>query len=342
MYPLRSPSAVYTSAEETPVAGHPACRGGPLTALRTRLVPCCLGLVVLAAALLKGLSVMTEPAIGRGLIASRWFLAGTAELELCLGLWLLGGLAAERARLAALVSFTAFLVVSLARAGSGESSCGCFGPVPVSPWHTAAFDAAALVALWFWRPSHGSAARRPASAARRAGVQFVLFLLGSLGLLGALRLAPVALAEQSDVPNDGAAVFLQPEKWVGRRFPLLAQVERGDDLGTGRRTLLLYRDDCRDCRELLAQLRAQARGGASNALRDGSTLCLIEVPAGRLLPAVSDPGQALPHPPRRLRCGRVWFVKTPVAIRLHDGQTAAVSYDSQEILRWALAPNDPT
>ncbi len=53
------------------------------------LVRIVLGLVRLAAAVLKGHQLATEPVAGTGLLDSRWFLIGVVEFELFFGLWLL-------------------------------------------------------------------------------------------------------------------------------------------------------------------------------------------------------------------------------------------------------------
>ena len=57
---------------------------------RRAVVPVLLSLVLVAAAVLKGYELASEPVAGTGLFDSRWFVIGLAEFELFFGLcWLL-------------------------------------------------------------------------------------------------------------------------------------------------------------------------------------------------------------------------------------------------------------
>jgi hypothetical protein len=123
---------------------------------KARCVPILLSAVLLTATALKMHQLATGPVVENSLFTTRWFLIGLVEFELALGLWLLIGAYPRQARLAALMAFAVFCVVSLYQALSGEESCGCFGKAPVSPWYTALFDLAAVAALWFWHPETAS------------------------------------------------------------------------------------------------------------------------------------------------------------------------------------------
>ena len=116
-------------------------------------VPCLLGTVILLASPLKGYDLATAPTAEANLWTSRWFQIAVVEAEFAVGLWLLSGLWRPAARRAALVAFVAFFVVSLSKALPGEASCGCFGPVPVSPRYTAGLDLTAILSLQLWHPS---------------------------------------------------------------------------------------------------------------------------------------------------------------------------------------------
>jgi len=76
----------------------------------------------------------------------------TIEAELILGLWLLSGFFTVAAWLTAISFFSILTVASLYMALTGQTSCGCFGRVTVSPWLAFAIDLAALVALALFRP----------------------------------------------------------------------------------------------------------------------------------------------------------------------------------------------
>lgn len=107
-----------------------------------------LGLILLAAAALKGYELIRLPQFTHdGWLDQRPLLVGVVMFEAIFGWWLLIGPRARWTWWAALGTFTLFLLASLHKAISGADSCGCFGPVRVNPWYTAAFDAAALAAI---------------------------------------------------------------------------------------------------------------------------------------------------------------------------------------------------
>src|SRR5262245_8921771 len=102
-----------------------------------RLIPIAMSLVLVAAALAKGHQLATGPVAEQDLWTSRWFLIAVVAFELFLALWLVCGFHAQLARYVALACFMLFLAVSLVKALTGDTDCGCFGNVPVHPWFTA-------------------------------------------------------------------------------------------------------------------------------------------------------------------------------------------------------------
>lgn len=104
------------------------------------------GLVLLAAGIAKGYSLAPGSGVENAL-SSRWAMIGLIQVELLLGSWLLSGFCASTARALSLGCFAIFFLFSVVQAIKGETSCGCFGNLVVSPWLTALFDLAAVVAL---------------------------------------------------------------------------------------------------------------------------------------------------------------------------------------------------
>jgi hypothetical protein len=119
---------------------------------RQRLSFLALGLVLAFASAMKYLSI-TDESINPVLLGPSWWLrlVGLA-LETALALWLLCGVYPHLARWATLMAFGLFAVISLARAVSGEASCGCLGALRVSPWVTLAFDLACVALLLTVKP----------------------------------------------------------------------------------------------------------------------------------------------------------------------------------------------
>ena len=85
------------------------------------------GVLLLAAAGLKGYQLATEPVLGTGMLDSRLLLTATVEFELLFGLWLLANLWPKLSWAAAMGCFSLFACVSLYKALSGDATCGRFG-----------------------------------------------------------------------------------------------------------------------------------------------------------------------------------------------------------------------
>lgn len=109
------------------------------------------------------------------------------EIEALLGLWLLSGFYPGPARWAALAVFCMLACASLYLGVVGESSCGCFGRVPINPWMTFAIDSLALLGLCFWRlprQFNPSAAPRLRAALKTvAGTVAILCVMGGAFVL---------------------------------------------------------------------------------------------------------------------------------------------------------------
>lgn len=301
--------------------------------IQRRLTLALLGLMLLVASALKGYELATSSVAETGFLTSRWFLIGQVEWELGLGLWLLSGFYPRAARMVALTCFIAFLGESLHQGLSGQTSCGCFGKVSVNPWLTLGLDSAAIIAL----VRCGSVSLRSTASAPpliRVGICVALFAM--LGLTGAwimARHAPVGITDEGDIPNDSRLVLLEPTGWVGRRFPLLRHIDMGKQLAEGEWLVLLYHHNCPVCRRAIKEYERFARSGTSQAVVP--RVALIEVPThGDVAPGTLPAGRACSL--GRRSEARDWFVKTPVAIRLKDGRSVAVTGNPRELLDVAL------
>jgi hypothetical protein len=112
-----------------------------------------LGVLLLAAALLKLQGLALDPVSRQGIFSTPEFQMATVEVELFLAVWLLWGVRPQGAWIAALLAFLCFAGASLYLGWIGQGSCGCFGNlVPVSPWYTLAGDLAAVALLLLSRP----------------------------------------------------------------------------------------------------------------------------------------------------------------------------------------------
>ena len=134
-----------------------------------------------------------------------------------------------------------------------------------------------------------------------------------------------AVADIGIVSNDGKTVVLEPDRWLGKKLPILPYVGVGEKLDTGTWTLVLYHHDCHKCQAFLANYANFVREHQTDRMRRHSALALIEVPpfdesdTFRLPRDLTDAGHG------RLSESRKWFVETPVAIYLSNGVVRAVN-----------------
>lgn len=281
-----------------------------------------LGLVLLTAAILKGWQLATGPTPEKGLLTSRWFLVVGVEGEWLLSVWLLSGLYKRAVWWAAFGCFTLFASITLYKALSGEASCGCFGKVQINPWYTLAFDMAILGMLLFCSPRERDAGvvGHLSGVTRRGGWPLNILAVGALSAgvpiaIGIGGYKPASLTSAGQIIGETRVVVLEPEKWVGGRFPLLEHIDIGDQLAKGKWVVVLYQHDCSHCQEALSRYEELTR----ELIEDNSALrlALVELPPfAPTGPALESTGTHKGHLTDRYD----WFVQTPTEVVLTDGQ----------------------
>ena len=264
------------------------------------LVRIAVAVLLLTASVLKCWQLATEPIIGNSLLESRWLLMATVEFELFFGIWLLANIWAKPTWAAALACFGLFTCVSLCKAISGHATCGCFGRVPVNPWFTTTLDLGVIIALLRWRPS----GRDQVSFSRLATV---LCLGTIIGMPAAIVVYGNAIAP--GIRTVANVTVLQPDKWVGTRFPLFDEIDIGDRLRVGEWNLLLYHFDCQKCQDAIKELKSK-----------NVPLACIEVP-----PCQNEKPTTTSYMMGQLQEGHEWFVATPVILHIKDQHVIEVS-----------------
>ena len=141
---------------------------------------------------------------------------------------------------------------------------------------------------------------------------------------GGSSIVPTEQVAAEPVHHSGDFVILEPDTWVGKRFPLLEYLDHGDELEVGQWLAVLYVFDCPPCRAHMPDYERMARG--QDPRGDGRRITLIEVPP--YAPDQWDPVRA------DTRCHRVrlaseieWFVQTPLEVWLRDGLVLSVRHD---------------
>ena len=324
-------------------------------------------LLLLTAAALKGYDLANRPVVGSGLLESRWLLIGVVEMEILFSLWLLANIWPKLTWTAALVCFSLFTCVSLYKALSGYVSCGCFGRVQVNPWYTAILDLGVVLALLRWRPAPRSSPLPPGEGGVRVRLSWpfishhssfsiprattVLVAWLSLGLPAAYAMTnyvPTTFSDAGEIRGDGKVVVLEPENWIGKRFPLLDYIDIGDRLKDGKWLVLLYHHDCPSCQASLpkhTRLSCELRARGENV-----QVGLVEVPpfGGEYLKS-NTLGVCVPG---RLNGATEWFVATPLDVIINHGMVMKIGHETGSIVQdmnnemqspsrctWLLPPN---
>jgi hypothetical protein len=163
-----------------------------------RLFLRCLGLLLLAAATLKLHGLAIEPIRPTGWFSQPGVQFTLVLLESLLGLWFLAGVQVRQAWLVAVGLFTLFGLVSCRQGWVGETSCGCFGRLSVSPWHAFGLDVLILAALLIARPDLRSLLAMPRQRLAR-GLRSAVWVVAGLALIGGV-LVGLAYVSFGSVP----------------------------------------------------------------------------------------------------------------------------------------------
>ena len=278
--------------------------------------------VLLIAAGLKGYQLATEPALNTSILDAPWFLIAVVEFELVFGLCLLTNIWPDWTRPAAILCFAVFAAVSLYKALSGAASCGCFGSVAVNPWYTFTMDVAAVLALFWWRPSG-------AAGSLRIGAVVVAWLVVGVPTAVIMGTYQHSLSTEDGIIMDqNDLIVLEPEKWIGKRCPLLPYIEDAprqvkpderdlhERLAENAWIVVLYHVGCPSCQEVIPEYEELARKSGEDAHRP--RVALIEVPAYGEAKSERLPSD-VPWVLGRLSTQKEWFVETPAVLLLRNG-----------------------
>jgi hypothetical protein len=270
---------------------------------------------VLAAAL-KAYHLASTPTLETSLFTSRAFGIFHVEFELVFALWLWSGAFRRWARLAAIGVFTLYLTVSAYQYLSGAASCGCFGRFELNPFWPGLFDLIAITALIICRPPQLSVAGPGPNSLRIRVLTSAAALSGLAAAIWMANYTPATLAADGNIAGDDKTVLLEPEKWIGQRFPLLVHIDIGHELANGEWEVILYHRDCPLCARLISQKEEEAEDSIAGSRR--RRIAFVEVPVqGSTQKELAFGSNFCER--GRLSADRSWFVKTPVTIAIEDG-----------------------
>ena len=232
-------------------------------------------LVLFGAAVMKAVQLATVPVLGEGLFNARWFTFCLVEFELGFGFWLLTGSFSRLTRVAVIVLFSLFCLVSLYKALHGEASCGCFGAAKVPPLWTALLDAS-LVAFALYFPPKVDRGLLP----KRLKLAVVLWAAASLPVIAAAmstRTSDTGILGREHIDSNGnRTIELEPVKWAVGTIPILPYIEPPEArqlLREGTWTVLFFQRDCLDCQSKIRDLAEQ-----KSAEQNASNVVCLEIP----------------------------------------------------------------
>ncbi|MDR2755016.1 MAG: hypothetical protein LBC20_04860 [Planctomycetaceae bacterium] len=250
------------------------------------------------------------------LLNHRGLLIMVTESEILFALLLCSGIWRRWVWLVSLLCFSAFSLVSAMKGLSGEGSCGCFGIVTVNPWITATVDAILVLLLIIFREHSNFSFNFSVKEKRKLIIVLIVwFVLGIPSLLAMLSLKQfqVTLGTEMTSADGRKKIVLEPEKWIGKEFPLAVRFEQPADselLKQKKWTIVLIHADCPKCRKLIADMES----------RNATKVALIDIPSREpaVLPKTSFPVFKLDE-------NNDWFVPTPYIIEISDGICISVN-----------------
>ena len=271
-----------------------------------------LGIVICSAGALKLYSELNPSAVSNPSIGASTILF--ANIELATGIYLASGILPNIAWRMALGVFSLFAIVSFEKVLSGSSTCNCFGALGINPLVTFLFDGAAvatLVCLGSPTNMHNDSNNRTLCIGRI----LARFVVVGLGCCLLLLTVIHSGSQQSDTDETDDAVKLLPEAWIGKRWPLLADIDISDQLAAGTWTVTVLNRNCPHCQKFLRGLESRV----NNAAFPGA-LAIVEIGQGSSIPLNVN----VPHVFGRVRSAFNWSGDLPFAITIQDGIVVSV------------------
>jgi hypothetical protein len=245
---------------------------------------------------------------------NRYFLMVVITGEILFGLILIAGVCRQWMWLFSIFIFSIFTFVSFLKGLSGEGSCNCFGNITVNPWLTTIFDSMMVFLLGIFRERLTFRIIISGRETQKLVAVLIVWIILTIPIFFAM----LSFKQQSHVTLgtefvgvDGTiTMMLEPEKWIGKEFPLWDYVdEKSTSIKKGNWIIVIGRKQCEECQRIIEKLITKnSTSLALLELEDGSTDTDNQLP---LYSFVSVRGT--------LKIDPNWIILTPCLIQCQDG-----------------------
>jgi hypothetical protein len=249
-----------------------------------------------------------------GMFNNRYLLMITVVGEILFGLILIVNIQRQWMWLLSIFAFSIFALVSFMKGLNNEGSCGCFGNITVNPWITMIFDMFIIVLLGIFREQLTFGFKFSNHEKHRLiAVLFIWFIL-IIPILGAMlsfkEQVHAVLGTEFTGADGNITIMLEPEKWIGKEFPLWDYVDEKAKykIKHGDWIIVIGRKNCDECRKLIEKIET----------KDTIMVALLELDDGTV---DTDKRELYPHVALqgRLRTENNWVILTPNLILCRDG-----------------------
>ena len=258
--------------------------------------------ILIAAVILKTIAVAKQ-GFGEGLFQYPLFLFFEIALESAVAVLLLVNFHPKHLWLLTTALFAVFFIFALTSLLTGQDSCHCFGNFKVRPICTVFLDAIILAFLFCCRKIRLIRNEFSIKKALLIGLLWIAVMLPVLFIFASVEKENLSQLGTVYTGIDGhKTIQLKPDVWLEGECPLLEWAlpeECLDQLTTGDWTVVVYRADCPDCQEVLANLKER---GVANVV-------CVEIPPYGEKNIVPEGFVHL-----RLPDTVTWVVKTPLVI----------------------------
>jgi hypothetical protein len=267
--------------------------------------------ILVAAASLK-VSQLTESRGGSAL--GNVFLIG---FELVLAFALAFRLWFPRTWQVGMAAFGVFATVALVKAAKGDSSCACFGQLAAPPYLIFLGDTLLLGGMLALRKHAINTPTRFSPA--------ISILLGATAFSALVASQDFSWVSLRSVRTEQG---LDPKDWIGRRFPLLDDIDIRYDIETDEWEILFYRPNCSKCDAVLRPYLAAFEARESSGF--DPRVAFIEIP-GDSFPNPTDAPRAFAAPGCKfgqlVGDSKTWSLPTPLLVSTVNGRVTTVVDD---------------